>query len=294
MSVYQECLSEGGNLKNTGAKEQCLEGLTTKTAVAVPGFSFATVADFKNKTKWDEAIAQKKIFPLYDVEELASANTEDTFFEGRNRQYRTAKGKKASTYSSFLGLCSHAALKSFHGKEMQLFEFTEDGAVIGRYDTDGIKVKGQDVVLNIGKRVSATADRPPSTQVTINYKDQNQLEDNGVIARPSGWDGTDIFGIFDIVIELVSATATNIKVKVKEGCAGGGELVTSLADGDLVVKDGSGSAQSVAFTAADSEGVYTLTGTAFATGFTVGLDGVVTSGGSSYEAPDELTVTVTP
>jgi hypothetical protein len=293
MSVYQECLSEGGNLKNTGAKEQCLEGLTIKTAIAIPGFSFATVADFKTKAKWDEAIADKKIFPLYDVEELASANTEDTFFEGRNRQYRTAKGKKASTYSSFLGLCSHSALKSFHGKEMQLFEFTEDGAILGTYDADGIKVKGQDVVLNIGKRVSATADRPPSTQVTINYKDQNQLEDNGVIARPSGWDGTDIFGIFDVVITQVSASATEIKFTVKEGCAGGGELVTTLIAADVVVKDDAGGTETVSFVVADADGIYTVTGTGFADDYTVNLNGVVTSGGSNYEAPEPLTISVT-
>jgi hypothetical protein len=292
MSVYQECKGSGGESKNTGAKEQCLEGLFIKPALAIPGFTFASATAAKDKANWDTAIAEKKIIPLYDVEELASANTEDTFFEGRTRQYRTASGKKVSTFSSFLGLCSHVALKSYHGKEMQLFEFTEDGAIKGVINDDGT-IKGQDVVLNVGKRLDATADRPPSTLVTVNYKDHNQLEDNGAILRPDGWGATDIFGIFDVNIVQVSASATVIKVKVQEGCAGGGENLTSLEDGDLVVKNLAGAVQTVSFVSADADGIYTLTGTGFASNFTVGLNGVVTQTGISYESPEPLKITVT-
>lgn len=290
MSVYQECKGSEGSLKNTGANEQCLEGLTIRTAVGIPGFSFATKADAKDKTKWIEAIAQKKLFPLFDVEELASANTEDTFFEGRNKQYRTAVGKKVSTWTSFLGLCSHNALKSFHGKDMQLFEFTEDGALLAVNDTDGVKVKGQDVVLTIGKRVPATADRPPSTLVTCSYKDYNQLEERGAILRPEGWGGLDLFGIFDVTINQVSATSTSIKFTVSDGCAGGGQNLDVFEDGDVIVKDASGGVQSVTFVTPDSEGVYEVTGTGFANDFTVELNGVVTKAGTSYESPTLLTV----
>jgi len=290
MSVYQECAGSGSSLKNTGANEQCLEGLTIRTAVAIPGFSFATKADAKDKDKWDAAIAEKKIFPLFDVEELASANTEDTFFEGRSKQYRTAVGKKVSTYTSFLGLCSHNALKAFHGKDVQLFEFTEDGALLAVNDTDGIKVKGQDVVLTIGKRVPATADRPPGTLVTISYKDFNQFEERGAILRPENWGGIDLFGIFDVTINQVSASSTSIKFTISDGCAGGGQNLDVFEDGDIVVLDGTGAAQTVSFVAPDTDGVYEVTGTGFANGFTVGLDSVVTKASTSYESPSVLTV----
>lgn len=288
--IYQECKAKGGSIKNTGAKEQCLEGLTIRTAVALPDFRFDTIANAKDKTKWDTAIAEKKIFPLYDVEELASANTEDTFFEGRSRKYKTASGKKESTYSSFLGLCSHNALKSFDGKEMQLFEFTEDGAILSVMDIDGVKVKGQNVVLTVGKRVPATSDRPASTPVTISYKDFNEFEDNGAVLRPENWDGMDLYGIFDATITQVSATSTSIKFTVSDGCAGGGDNLSVFEDGDVEVKDGSGAVQSVSFVAPDANGVYEVTGTGFADGFTVGLVDVVTKSGTSYESPNVLTV----
>ncbi len=292
MAVYQECVGESGALKNTGAKEQCLEGILIKAVLAVPGFTFASITAAKTKATWDAAIAAKNIFPLYDVEELTSANTEDTFFEGRTKQYRTASGKKVSTFTSMLGLCSHSALKSFHNKEMQMFEFTEDGAIKGVNAEDG-KIKGQDVVLNIGKRLDATADRPPSTLITVSYKDANQLEDDGAILRPGTWSAADLFGIFDIDLLQVSASSTIIKLTASDGCAGGGENVTSFEDADFVIRDLSGTIVTHTFTEADADGVYTLTGTGFADGYTVELDGVITQTGLSFETPEPLVLVVT-
>lgn len=288
--IYQECSKEGGAIKNTGATEQCLEGLTIRTAVAPLGFSFPTKTAAKTKALWDAAIARKEIFPLYNVEEMASANTEDTFLEGRNQQYRTAFGKKVNTYTSFLGLCSHAALKSFNNRTMQLFEFTEDGKIIAINDFDNIKVKGQTVSLTVGKRLPATADRPPSTMVTINYKNFNELEERGCILYPEGWGGMDLYGIFDVNIIQTSASATSIKFQVTDGCAGGGQNLDLFEATDVIVRDLTGSVQTVTFVAADPQGIYEVVGTGFANGFTVELNGVVTKVDTSYESVAKLIV----
>lgn len=287
--VYQECKNKKKNKKNTGAKEQCLEGLTIRTAVHIPGFSFDSVEDSKDIAIWNTAIAAKQIIPLYEVEELASANTENTVFEGRRNQYITAEGKKITTYNSFLSLCSHSALKSYHKAELGLFEFTEDGAIKGVINEDGT-VKGQSIVMNVGKRIDPLADRPASTQVTLNYKDANELEDDGAILRPEGWGADDIFGIFDVTLVQVSATPTEIKFKAVTGCAGGDEEITSFLAANIIVKDDTGGTETVSFVAADSDGIYTVTGTAFADNFTVGLNDVVTQSGTSYESPEPLVI----
>lgn len=287
MSVFVECKTKESALKNTGAKEQCLEGLFIKPFLSHPNFEFETFEAAKNKDNWIQAIAQKKIIPLFDVEELASANTEDTLFEGRRKQYVTAKGKKVSTFSSFLSLCSFNALKSYHAKDMQLFEFTEDGAIKAVHtSTNGLK--GQSVVLNIGKRLDATADRPPSVLVTINYKDFNEFEDHGAIIRPD-FSGDDLFGIFDAHIEQVSATATQINVKVTTGCSGGDAPISGLTLANFVVKNAAGQVQTVTF-AEGSNGEYILTGENIANGFTVSLNGVVTVEDVSYETVESLIV----
>jgi len=291
MSIYVKCKGKNQDKKNTGAKDQCIEGLMIRTAVAIPGFKFASKEDAEDLDKWNEAIAAKELFPLYDAEEVTTANTEPTYFEGRSRQYLTAEGKKITTFTSILGLCSHNALKSFGNTELKLFEFTEDGAIKGVNTTDG-GVTGQSVTLTIGKRLDATADRPPSTLVTINYLDSDEFEDDGYIGRPT-WRASDVFGIFDATINQVSASATVIKVTVGVGCSGSDELVETLVAANFVVKAANGTTSSVTFTAADADGVYTLTGTGFVTGHTVSLNGVVTQATMSYETPEPLSVIVT-
>jgi len=291
MSIYVQCKGKNQDKKNTGAKDQCIEGLMIRTAVAVPGFKFDSKDDALDLDKWNEAVAAKQLFPLYDAEEVTTANTEPTYFEGRSRQYLTAEGKKITTFTSILGLCSHSALKSFGNTELKLFEFTEDGAIKG-VNTDDGGVTGQSVTLTVGKRLDATADRPPSTLVTINYLDSDEFEDDGFVGRPT-WRAADLYGIFDATLTQVSASATVIKLTVGVGCAGTDELIETLVLANFVVKNLTGVTQTVTFTAPDPDGVYTLTGTAFASGFTVELAGVVTVGDMSYESPEPLVIVVT-
>lgn len=292
MAIYQECNNSAKGKANTGAKEQCLEGIMVLPVLTEMDFKFDTLADAKDITKWEEAIAAKKMWPLYVPEEITTANTEDTFFEGKNEQYLTSQGKKITTYTSMLGLCSHSALASFRGAKMRQLEFTEDGKVKGVMNDAG-EVFGQAVKLNVAKRLDPTADRPASTLVTTNYLDYTELEQDGAIFVPD-FRASELYGIFDVHLVEVSATATNIKLKVMDGCAGGGGTVDTFVSGDFIVKNAIGAVQSTTFTAADADGVYTLTGTAFATGFTVELNGVVTVVGMSYEAVKPLTITVTP
>lgn len=287
-----ECKNGNKGRKNTGAKEQCFFGIVVKMAVAIPGFSFPTATAAKTKTLWDTAIAAKQIYPLYEVEEFAIANTEGTSFEGRNQTYPTSGGKKKSTFSSMIGLCSYNALKSFDKSTVQVFEFTEDGA-IKAVEKDDISIKGQDVVLNIGRFLDPAGDKPSHAVVTVNYKDYNEFEDNGAVLRPDGWDASDIFGIFDVSLVQVSASTTVIKLKAQEGCAGGDENVNVFVSGNLVVRSAAGAVKTTSFVTADSNGIYTLTGT-FATGDTISTDGVISvTGGANYEAPKPLTITVT-
>lgn len=292
MGIFVQCKGKNQDKKNTGAKDQCIEGLMIRTAVAIPGFEFDTREDVLDLDKWNEAVAAKQLFPLYDAEEVTTANTEPTYFEGRSRQYLTAEGKKITTFTSILGLCSHSALKSFGNTELKLFEFTEDGAIKGVNTADG-GVTGQSVTLTIGPRLDATADRPPSTLVNINYLDKDEFEDNGYVGRPS-WRAAELFGIFDATLTQVSASATIIKLTVGVGCSGTDELIETLVLANFVVKNAAGETQTVTFTGADADGVYTLTGTGFATGHTVSLNGVVTQGDLNYESPEPLVITVAP
>lgn len=287
---YVECHENKTGFRNTGAKKQCVLGKTVKFAFGVPGFKFASIEDAKDEAKWNEAIAQKKLFPLFDAEEYAVADTEPTYWEGENTRIETSKGKKIRTFRSILGLCSYFALKSFDGQEGQIFEFTNDPGVKAILGDNGI-VKGQTATLNVGRLQDSTGDMPQNAVVTVNYKDFNERENSGADLK-TDWSHLELFGIFDAHLELVSASVTQIKVKVRTGCGAGDELITSLQNGDLAVRNAAGALVTTTFVEADSEGIYTLTGTAFATNHTVSLVGVVSIDNQHYESAEPLKVTI--
>ena len=291
MGVIVECENNENGPLNTGAKEQCFLGVTTKYAWS-PNmeFGFESKDALKDKEAWDAAIANKDIYPLYEVEEFAIADTEDTFYEGFRKQYKTADGKKVRTFRTIIGLCSYKALKSHSGKPGRVFELTEDpGIKAVQHDS---KFKGQKATLQVGKLQDTIAGTPQSTVVTVNYTDEKEYINNGVNVRLDEWGDQDIFGIFDVVLEQVSASATSIKFKAIAGCVGGNENLKSLLEEDVVVKDATGAVQDVSFIPADPDGIYEVTGTGFANGFTVSLLNVVKKTGMAYESPSPLIVKI--
>lgn len=286
-----ECNTNENGPGNTGAKEQCILGVTTKYAFCPdPSFGFESIEDLKDKEKWDAAIAAKNIYPLYEVEEYAIADTEDTFFEGFRRQYKTADGKKIRTFRSIISLCSYKALKSHSDKAGRVFEFTEDPGI--KAVQNDSKFKGQKATLSVGKLQDTIAGTPQSTVVTVNYTDDKEYTNNGVNVRLDGWGDQDVFGIFDVNLIQVSASVSSIKFKAIAGCAGGSGALKGLTTDDVVLKDATGEVQDISFVAPDANGVYEITGTAFANGFKLSLDGVVSIVDMAYESPEPLTIKI--
>jgi len=280
--------TEEVGFRNTGAKEQCLEGSVVRHALSIVSQEFDTALAAKDLDNWKSARDAKEIFPLFEVDDLANANTEDTVKELRLRTVTTALGKKIQTFNAYIGLCSHYALKSFHNKKMRLYGFTDKQEITGA-SPDGVKVRGQLVLIKVGRRVEAVADTPAYTPVTIEYADHNEFEDNGVVLKPD-WSHIELDGVFDVNLVQVSATASQIKFRVIQGCGAGNEAVTTLESADVILKNAAGSVQSPTFVTADSNGIYTLNGSSFANGFTVSLNGVVAKTEGSYEATEVLTI----
>ena len=281
-----ECSNAEAQNLNTGAKEQCLEGVTIRHALATDEQEFASAESAKTLADWKTARDSKNIIPLYEIEELNVADTEDTFFAGREKNYKTANGKKIRKFNCFLGVCSHRALKSYNGKKMRVYEFTDQQEILGT-TPDGVKVKGQLVTIEVGKRVSAMPDKPAYTPVTLTYADYNEFEDAPVVLKPS-WSQIELNGIMDVDLELVSASATSIKFKADAGCAG--DVVTSLVTANVLLLNADGTPKTHSFVAPDANGVYELTGTGFANGMTINLNGVVAKTEDSYESTGALTI----
>lgn len=291
MSVILKHCEGSSSSRNTGAKKQCLEGLTDRMYAAKKGFKFASVADFESKAKWLESIAAKNIVPFYKVYELTAENTEATVYETGDFVYETSPAVKKTSFESYLGFCSHRAMKSYNDSTeyTQIFESTNKGEFIGVSEGDG--VKGQDVSIRVGIRNIATKDKPAYTKVSLTFDDYNQLEDNPVVIK-TGFLSSDLDGIYDVKLTKVSANSTSIKFTASVGCSAGEDTVKSFVLANFVLKDNFGQVvNSSSFTPADSEGVYTLTGGPFANTYTLNLVGVVTIGGICYESENPLSIT---
>lgn len=287
---YVECGNKHKGFRNTGAKKQCMLKKTAFTAFAVPGFKFDSVEDAKDKTKWDAAIAAKKLFPLFPLEDVASANTEPTYWEGEHARIKTSDGKKITTYRSILGLCSYSALKSFDGRTGQIFELTTDPG-IKAVITEAGEIKGQTVLLDVGRLIDSFGDSIQGATVTMNYTDFNEREDRGADLQTE-WSYLELSGIFDAFIKIISASATEIKFQVNTGCGYGDEPLLEIEAANIEVRDAAGTIKTVSFVEADQDGVYTVTGTGFANGFTVGLKGVVKIYDMSFESPERAKITI--
>lgn len=280
-----ECVADENKNLNTGAKEQCTQSPVIRHALATSEQEFDTATSAKTLADWKTDRDLKKIIPLFEIEELAIADTADTFKEG-NKKYRTSVGKKIRTFNCVLGPCSHRALKSYHGKKMRVYEFTE-AQEIKATTIDGVKVRGQLVTIEVGKLVDAVKDNYQYSPVTLTYEDYNEFENNPVVLKPT-WSHIDLNGIMDVDLKLVSASATSIKFTADAGCVG--DAVTSLLTANVSLKTALGVAVTHSFVAPDANGVYELTGTGFVNGLVIDLVGVVAKTEDSYESTGPLTV----
>jgi len=283
--INEVCASgNGSQVKNLGGKQQCIEGAVITAFLAKEDFYFESIIDAKDKAKILEAIGNKNLVPLPTFETVEDENTEATIVEKRTRTIVTKEGVAGSRYGIDASMCTYAALKTYQNSNYtRIFEITDaddeemtcdiiDGKVYGRKLTSTI----------VNQRTRTNLENDANVPLSLKFDEDTY----SIIKTGGGYD--DIEGVFDVAINQVSASSTEIKVSVTTDCSG--TNINSFEDGNLVVKDATGAVQSVTFTEADAGGVYTITGTGFADGFTVELNGVVLQGEKHYEAATALTL----
>jgi len=289
MSVINElCGIDVAQPRNTGSNNECIEGVLKLQFAARTGFAFPTLTAFKTKQAWLDAIEAKDIIPLYTARVVTNANTDPVFYTTGDYRFQTAPPVEGLTYECYLGLCSHAALDSIQNTEYnQLFDLNNDDSFLGVMNEDG-SVRGRKATINVGIRQRPVLDKPATTLVTVTYADYKDIVNNGVLVKTTF--GSDLRGIFDIVLNQVSATTTTIRFTAITDC--GNRPLTTLTGTDVIVRNAAGVIQTVTFVPADANGVYQITATAVADGWTVEVDGVIVIVDTMYEADGVLTVNI--
>ena len=282
---YHEVGNTASTPINIGGSKQVFEAPTRKIALVKEGFSFTDLALAKLENGWDAGIVAKNIVILPELNDAPeAANIEAVYKEGRYSKPKLKDGQEGWNYKVPCSIKTYEAIKSYEESGYtRFFQITSDGEVSCDVHSDG-KIKGRELSsFTVGARVGSTDEDTGFCMVGVVYEN-----DTYSIIKPD-FDVVEKEAIYDVQFVVSSATSTEIKGSLVDRATG--FKITSLASGDLVVKDGV-STHASTFTAADSDGVYTLTGDAFVTGFTVGTNGVVSQVGTNYESSIATAITV--
>tara|TARA_R110002051_G_scaffold318245_1_gene400372 strand:+ start:9949 stop:10827 length:879 start_codon:yes stop_codon:yes gene_type:complete len=284
--IINEVYSAGTQAKNLGRKAQRAIKNVKTIILGMEDFAFATLAEAKSGSATLTGITAKNLVPFPNVVTIEASNIEPTIaqkpFDGDRIIRRGLSGVKYRIDVSENGY--KALVSLFDAGYTRVFQVSEENEHACDIQIDGT-VKGRSMVsFMVGDFMPATLEDNAYAEITLKFPEQ--VSDTIVV----DYDATVLNGIDDIDVEIVSASATSIKFKAKTKGLAISEI-TGFETADLNVKDLTGSVHTATLVPYDTDnGVYEFTGTDFADGFTVGLDGVVTKGVYHFETPKRGTV----
>lgn len=287
-----ECDSNG---VITGISPNCevIIGAPEKIFLTKEGFSFASEADAKNETKWNDAIEAEDILPLPLIEEFTDNSEDDTYYVSPITNIATfiREGKTDFTFMFKFDPCLYKRLRGLNGKRMRLM-YADSGNNVIASSPDGVKFQGVvSATLRVQKWISSTGDN--LSFIPVRFVVESSTERNDQIAAFNvSWNIKGLNGIQPASLTVVSASATSIVVDVAQSCDGVAiEGITTPAEFSLI-KASDSSAQTIT-TVTESgtiPGRYTLAGTGLVTG-SVNIAGVLSLAGSFYKGT-AATVTI--
>lgn len=281
---FIEICPEDEGLRNTGIDCDCLE-TPLKIPVLSDGFKFPSIADFKNRNSWRDAIAAKNLVPLFEAYELADASTADKKFETGNFSRTVEKGVEKITFEFMASDAVYNALKGYenNSKYDEIFEFNQGDDYSGVFDVDGVQVKGRKIKSISFTKVRALAAKVPHIKCEIVYKDKDDVRSS--VRVKSELTEDDLFGIVDVNLVLVSQTVDDVFVQVTTGCSND-TFVNSLTIDNFLITNQDGDVVSFTLVPVNSNNAYQLVFDAPATQndvYTITTNGVVVQTDIMYE-----------
>lgn len=182
-------------------------------------------------------------------------------------------------------LCFHKAMYTHRANSGRAFLFDVENQLIGTQDSDGNFYGLSIQNLNTEKLMFSDGSVSTKSPILLALADNKELDLNGALLDASFINT--LTRLTDVTLEVVSASATTIVVKVYVTCDE--TPVNGLDDADFVVLDNAGAAQTISGVTED-DGTYTLTGSSIDTG-TINLVEAADLTVPGYEAT-ETTLTV--
>ena len=182
-------------------------------------------------------------------------------------------------------LCFHKAMYTHRANGGRAFLFDVENQLIGTQDDDGNFMGLSIQNLNTEKLMFSDGSVSTKSPILLALSDNKELDQDGAILD-AAFVNT-LTRLTDVTLEVVSASATTIVVKVFVTCDE--TPVNGLTDEDFVVLDAAGDPQTISG-ATEDDGTYTLTGSSIDSG-TIDLVAAADLSVPGYEA-QETTLTV--
>lgn len=294
MADFNE-LSCTGSIENLG-KCDCNQIITTPEYLAftTAAFEFATRTAAETQANWQTGIQAKSVFPLGQVLEQASSDTEDGTFTSANGHVTipTSKGKWVKTYFFQHTVFLMRKLNSLNGKSGRLILF--DGAGNGLGTTpDGTKFKGIYVKnIRVGKPMLPDT-KDDVMRIGVTFEFSNLDEYTSEFAAISVDFADELNGLLDATVTYVSSNVAKTEHTVTVAKLCDGSAVTGLVAADFTISDDTPTVESIVSVAESSTvpGTYVITTAALgADNYTVNLvapsamttDGYESTGAASF------------
>jgi hypothetical protein len=264
-----------------------------RSFITTPKNWSVTMANALLQATWQDAIiapVQNRIyrFPYFsDIPEYAGSET--TYLRNAVGVSPVTDGKYEWLCKFAKNACFHKAAFSHRATEGRIILIDADGYFYGT--KVGNNFAGFTLeMLHTENLMFNDGSRPSETPVRIALANPNEINhsDYGIIRVAPSWSIDALNILTDVELTIISASATQIVVDVKQACDG--TPVNGLDDVDFILLNGAGAAQTIT-SASEVDGRYTLAGSGLVSG-TLDLEAPDDLSIQAYENPEPVEVTV--
>ena len=251
------CIVTLGNTGLSNCKDNL--GADAKILWTKAGFSFASLADAQDESKYTDAINAKNMYPFPLFVEVEPALEDDVVEDtGLGFKLFVREGKYGGKGRYELAACNMASLRTFNILTSgRAFIVTTGGKVYGT-SPDGIEFKGFDLSYfrQSGFKGSDGATKRKS-ELEYQFKSPSEMFDYPAIPAIT-WDPLQLSGLINVVMSVPAGfTSSSVIVSVTRTCDN--EAVVGLVEADFIFLDASGTTVLPANSFLDNEdGTYTF------------------------------------
>jgi len=299
MGFALNCNSGGANTGNPQCRGQY--GRIKFFILVPPGQEIATETLALTQSTWTDGVENDEAtrwYPLPEFFRYAPTREDGVYTQGDYGDKRFVRNGFADGVAHYLDLdvCFIKKLHEFSNKNWKGWAVTENDYILGT-SSDGTKFEPFTMFVNVEANMDATSEEGNMTPIRIYRDNDDEWSKRGVAVYPPGettaWYPTQLEGLLDADVTVVSSSATSLVIDVKTACGAIG--VTGLVVADFALYDDTPDVESISSSTESTtiDGRYTLNvSTLGADNYTINLNDPSSMTTAGYDKGTDATFVV--